>query len=54
MFGGAVASFTQGISAGFEDENKKSLISDIRNYFAKNVRPGGMVASIGGQGSMGA
>ena len=47
MFGGAVASLAQGIGAGFEDENKKSLISDIRNYFAKNVRQGGMTASIG-------
>ena len=37
-----------GNMSGFDDENKKSLISDIKNYFTKSYRPG-MAQGIGQQ-----
>ena len=40
MFGG-VSNMMPGLGgSSFEDENKKSLISDIKNYFTKSIRPG--------------
>jgi hypothetical protein len=46
MFGGNFGlSGAAGMFGGPDDEMKKSLISDIRNYFTKSVR-GGMVSGI--------
>jgi hypothetical protein len=39
MFGGSGSNYPVG-SSGFDDENKKSLISDIKNYFTKSYRAG--------------
>ena len=38
MGGGAQG--PQNMAGGYDDSNKNSLISDIKNYFTKSVRPG--------------
>jgi hypothetical protein len=47
MFGG-VGGAAGSIMGGYDDENKKSLISDIKNYFTKSYRAG-MAPGIGSQ-----
>ena len=50
MFGSGAASGVGNFLNAFEDENKKSLISDIRNYFTKSYRGGAsMIQGIGNQ-----
>lgn len=57
MFGGNFGGMTgsnagggpAGLFSGPDDEMKKSLISDIRNYFTKSMRGGaGLITGIGG------
>lgn len=40
MFGGNFGGANSGTMGGPDDEMKKSLISDIRNYFTKSMRGG--------------
>lgn len=54
MMGAAKAGAGALAAAGFDDSNKNSLISDIKNYFTKSVRPGGMIpGGAGGPGGQG-
>lgn len=49
MFGAGGA---KGQQQAYDDSNKNSLISDIKNYFTKSVRPGaGLPSASGGQTS---
>jgi hypothetical protein len=38
--GGVANAGAGGMAQGFDDTNKNSLISDIRNYFTRSVRAG--------------
>lgn len=45
---GGSSSQNQQASQGYDDSNKNSLISDIKSYFTKSIKPG-----FGGPGSSG-